>query len=60
MPMMFRDTRWFSLWRYLLSTLLYHGVALVIAGIFVLPLVSIFMNRDLVGDLSKTQILERA
>lgn len=44
MPMMFRDTRWFSLWRYLLSTLLYHGVALVIAGIFVLPLLWMVAN----------------
>ena len=37
-----------------------RAAIVVLSGIILLPLVSIFMKRDLVGDLSHTQILERA
>lgn len=36
-----------------------RAAVVVLSGIILLPLVSIFMKRDLVGDLSQTQILER-
>ncbi len=37
-----------------------RSALVVLTGIFTLPLVSLIMRRDLVGDLSQTQILERA
>ena len=37
-----------------------RSALVVLTGIFILPLVSKLMKRDLVGDLSQTQILERA
>ena len=37
-----------------------RSAIVVLSGIVILPLISIFMNRDLVGDMSQTQILERA
>ncbi len=37
-----------------------RSALVVLTGIFTLPLISLFMRRDLVGALSQTQILERA
>ncbi len=37
-----------------------RSALVVLTGIFTLPLISLFIRRDLVGALSQTQILERA